>query len=157
MRNKKKVRKRKKKEIFNSDSFSPLGFFMARGNWRIGGQRSSGVGTHRVQLEAGMWPLSGRLATKALHGRLLAERYRMDECQRSPTTGVHNSSSSEPAPTLYLLLYPTNVCRYCERTAGDRHGEACFRQPGSRSVSGLFAECILICQPVRLGPVAAVE
>lgn len=92
-----------------------------------GGPRSLGAGAHRVQLEAGMWPLRGRAATEALHGCLFAERYRMDECQRSPTARAHNSCLSGLAPTLYLLLYPTSVCRYCECMAGNVHGELCFR------------------------------
>lgn len=149
MRNNKKKRKseREKKKRFSSPTASlRWAFFMARGNWRTGGLRSLGAGAHRVQLEAGMWPLRGTAATEALHGRLLAEQYRMDECQRSPTARERNSSSSGPAPTLYLSLYPTSVCRHCEcarletctvsRVFAVETREAPV-QPGGRSVSGL--------------------
>lgn len=148
LKKKKKSEKERKKRFSRPTASLRWAFFMARGNWRTGGLRC--LGACRVQLEqleAGMRPLRGRAATEALHGRLLAERYRMDECQRSPTARAHNSSSSGPAPTLYLSLYPTGVCadtanaqqRTCttSRVFAAGAGEAPV-QPGGRSVSALW-------------------
>lgn len=147
IKKKKKGRERKKRD-FRAPQLLSTGLSL----WpeEIGGLRCLGAGACRLQLEqleAGMRPLRGRAATEALHGRLLAERYRMDECQRSPTARAHNSSSSGPAPTLYLSLYPTAVCadtanaqlRTCttSRVFAAGAGEAPVR-PGGRSVSGLW-------------------